>query len=109
MSFSWLGRAGLGRVDPDGIGQRRGPRRFADEALGMLLEGCGQDALAVVEDAGGEPVVNHVRRQQGDTAVVMLVVIPYPSCETIWPKGWGGRILVSHERANRAGDAGGAA
>ena len=64
------------RVDPDGIRERCGPRWFADEALGVLLEGCGQDALPVVKDIGGEPVVNHVRRQHGDAAVVMFEVVP---------------------------------
>ena len=76
MSFSWLGWAGLGRVDPDGIGQRRGARRFADEAFGMLLEGFGEDALPVVQDLGGKPVLDQVRCQQGDAAVVVFVVVP---------------------------------
>ena len=66
----------MGRVDPDDIRERCGPRWFADEALGVLLEGFSQDALPVVEDLGGEPVVNHVQRQHGDAAVVMFEVVP---------------------------------
>ena len=58
MRFASLWRMRFGRVDPDGIGERRGPWWFADEALGVLLEGFGQDALPVFEDIGGEPVVD---------------------------------------------------
>jgi hypothetical protein len=57
-------------------GRGAGRGGFAHEALGVLLEGCGQDALPVVEDIGGEPVVDHVRRQHGDAAGVMLEVVP---------------------------------
>lgn len=42
----------------------------------MLLEGCGEDSLAVVKNLGGEAVVNVVRRQRGDAAVVVFVVVP---------------------------------
>ena len=42
----------------------------------MLLEGGGQDTLPLLEDIGSEPVVDHVRRQHGDAAVVMFEVVP---------------------------------
>ena len=76
MSFSWLRRTGRARIDPDGIGQRCRPWRFADEPFGVLLEGCGAEALPLVQNLGGEPRVNHVRRQHRDATVVVFVVVP---------------------------------
>ena len=56
MSSASLRRTGFGRTDPDSLRERRGPRRFADEAHGVLVEGRSQDALPVVEDPGGKPM-----------------------------------------------------
>jgi hypothetical protein len=42
----------------------------------VLLKGCGQDLLALTEDRGSQAIVNHVRCQQGDAAVVAFVVVP---------------------------------
>jgi hypothetical protein len=42
----------------------------------MPLEGCGQDSLPVVKNLGGEAVMTVVRRQHGNAAVVVLVVVP---------------------------------
>lgn len=65
MSFPSLQRAGSGRADPDGIRERRGPRRFADEAHGVLVEGGSQDGLPVVEDSGGKPMARSPCRTSG--------------------------------------------
>ncbi len=62
--------------DPDGIRERCGPRWFADEALGVLLEGSGEDALAVVEDAGGEAVVNQIPGQYPQTRFSVRRIAP---------------------------------
>ena len=51
-------------MDPDRSRQRRGPRRFADEAFGKLPESCGPDALPVMENFGGGPRVDQVESQQ---------------------------------------------
>lgn len=69
-----LPRAAIGPTVENGY--RRGTRWFADEALGVLLEGCNQDALPIVEDTGGESLVDHVRRQHCDAAVLMFEVVP---------------------------------
>ena len=42
----------------------------------MLLECYGQDTLSLVEYIGSEPVVDHVRRQHSDAAVVMFEIVP---------------------------------
>ncbi|MGC9969655.1 MAG: hypothetical protein ABSE56_03590 [Bryobacteraceae bacterium] len=64
------------RVNPDSLRDPRVPRWFAYEALVVLLEGCVQEALPVVEDIGSEPVVNHARCQHRDAAAVMFEVAP---------------------------------
>ena len=53
VSFASLRRTGFGRVDPDGLRERRGPRWFADETLGVPLEGRGQGPLALIQDLTG--------------------------------------------------------
>jgi hypothetical protein len=39
--------------------------------------------LPVVEDSGGESIVNHVRRQHSDTAEVMFEVVPLEEALTM--------------------------
>ena len=42
----------------------------------MSVEGCVEDDLAMGQDVGGMAVVDHGRRQQSKTRVVVLVVVP---------------------------------
>jgi hypothetical protein len=55
----------LGRADPNFFRERRGPRRSADEAHGVPVEGGSQDGLPVVEDPGGTPMARSPCRTFG--------------------------------------------
>src|SRR5215471_18687703 len=64
------------RVDPDCRGHRGVSWRPPDEALGMCSVGEVERFLATGNDLLGASIVDIARRQEGDAAVVVLVVVP---------------------------------
>ena len=50
--------------------------RFANEALGMSLEGGVEDHLTMRQDVRGLAVMDHGRRHQAKAGMMVLVVVP---------------------------------
>ena len=63
-------------VDPDLGGQLRRSGRFPNEALGMSAESGIEDDLTMRQDVSCPAVMDHGRRHQAKTGVVVLVVVP---------------------------------
>jgi hypothetical protein len=86
VSLSSLRQAGFGRADPDSLRERRGPRWFADEAHGVLVEGGSQDGLPVVVDPGGKPMARSPCRTPGP-ALVSRLPTPWAAHHSLAARG----------------------